>query len=78
MVFEFRNEICSYRQSNYNLEDLLKKSFQIFIDSWDKSELLEVREFNPNWYFNKYISKNHFGLSKTLDRSLEKTIKCTT
>ncbi|CAD8167233.1 unnamed protein product [Paramecium octaurelia] len=78
MVFEFRNEICSYRQSNYTIEDLLKKSFQSFIDSWDKSELLEVREFNPHWYFNKYIYKNHAGLSKTLDRSFEKTIKCTT
>ncbi|CAK76774.1 unnamed protein product (macronuclear) [Paramecium tetraurelia] len=78
MVFEFRNEICSYRQSNYTIEDLLKKSFQSFIDSWDKSELLEVREFNPHWYFNKYIYKNHASLSKTLDRSFEKTIKCTT
>ncbi|CAD8131654.1 unnamed protein product [Paramecium pentaurelia] len=78
MVFEFRNEICSYRQSNYTIEDLLKKQFQSFIDSWDKSELLEVREFNPYWYFNKYIYKNHVGLSKTLDRSFEKTIKCTT
>ncbi|CAD8092138.1 unnamed protein product [Paramecium sonneborni] len=78
MVFEFRNEICSYRQSNYQVEDLLKKSFQSLIDLWDKSELLEVREYNPHWYFNKYIYKNHIGLSKTLDRSQEKPIKCTT
>ncbi|CAK81589.1 unnamed protein product (macronuclear) [Paramecium tetraurelia] len=72
-VFELRNEICNYRQINYSIEDLLKKSLQSVIDCWDKSELLETREYNPHWYFNKYIHKNLVGQSKTLDQSQEKT-----
>ncbi|CAD8070639.1 unnamed protein product [Paramecium primaurelia] len=78
IVFELRNEICNYRQTNYSIEDLMKKSLQSFIDSWDKSELLEVKEYNPHWYFNKYIYKNLVGQSKTVERSLEKTIKYST
>ncbi|CAD8174606.1 unnamed protein product [Paramecium octaurelia] len=77
-VFELRNEVCNYRQLNYSIEDLLKKSLQSVIDCWDKSELLEVREYNPHWYFNKYIYKNLGGQSKTLDRSQDKTIILTT
>lgn len=37
--------------------------------------MLEVRDYNPHWYFHKYIFKNHIALSKTLDKSLERTIK---
>lgn len=77
-VFEYRNDICTYRTSTYTLEDLLKKSLQSLIDFWDRNELLEVREYNPHWYFHRHVFKNPISLSKTLDKSLERTIKCTT